>query len=74
MSDEQLRRLVNEELDRRERAAQQACRHSASGTLLQIGGDIRCDDCNKIMDDDDKANRYTGIPDVVGVLEKRSIR
>lgn len=75
-SDERVRRIVREELNRRDQEKQARCRHAVSATqeggLLGAGGYLRCDDCGKIMGDEERANRFTGIRSVGG-MEKQYV-
>lgn len=72
MDDDQLRRIVNEEFDRREAEKQRQCRHPTSCT--QVADGVICDDCGKMLDDTDRDNRFTGIGEGVSQVEDRSIR
>jgi len=72
MDDDQLRRIVSAEYDRREEEKQRQCRHATSGT--QVAGGVTCDACGKLLGAEDKANRFTGIGEGVSQLESRSIR
>ncbi len=68
--DERIRALLREELDRREAEKQHACLHRRSGTILSSGV-VRCDDCQKILDLDDKYNAYAGPPAPLSAVERR---
>ena len=57
IDDDRLRTIVREELDRRERETQSACYHRRSGTM-DINLTVKCDECNKILGDDDRAVAY----------------
>lgn len=73
MEDDQLRRIVSEEFDRREEEKQRQCRHATSGTQ-GVGGSVTCDACGKMMDEEDRDNRFTGISAGASPVEERSIR
>ena len=73
MDDDQLQRIVSAEFDRREEEKQRQCRHATSGTLV-ASGDVTCDTCGKLLDDNDRANRFTGISEAISPAESRSIR
>ena len=72
MDDDQLQRAISAEFDRREQEKQRQCRHAASGT--QVADGVTCDTCGKLLDDNDRDNRFTGIGEGLGQTESRSIR
>ena len=72
MDDDQLQRIVSAEFDRREAENQRQCRHATSGT--QVADGVTCDGCGKLLDDEDKANRFTGISEGVSQVESRALR
>jgi hypothetical protein len=46
-NEERIRQIVKEELNTYFENIQNKCSHSRSGTI--IDGDVRCDECNKIV-------------------------
>ncbi len=63
MNEETMRKLLSEELDRRDKEKQDACNHFRSGTIQKTGENsfnVVCDDCGKTMGEDEKKNAYSG--------------
>ena len=49
--DEAVRAIVRDELSRWEKRKQRGCSHARSGTIDALG-DLYCDDCGKLIDED----------------------
>ena len=61
IDDDRIRRLLSEELDRRDEEKKELCHHNKSGTLIDMYT-VKCDECGKIMGDYEKENAFSGMP------------
>jgi hypothetical protein len=68
LDDDRIRQLLREELDFREKEAQDRCSHSRSGFIMN--GAVRCDDCSKIMGEYELDNAYCGQTPPLSKAEK----
>lgn len=62
-NEETMRKLLREELDRRDKEKQDLCDHFKSGTIRNLGTnsfEIVCDQCGKTMGEEEKKNAYSG--------------
>ena len=55
--DDRVLQLLRKELDRREQEKQSLCHHRKSGTIDE-NLIVKCDECYKILGEDDRANAY----------------
>lgn len=63
LTEEQIRSIISDEIDKKEKEKQETCSHSRSGDLIDgKRGIIKCHDCGKVGNIDDFGSSSTEIP------------
>ena len=73
MDDERLRAFVREEFDRRAAEKQRLCMHPEGTILPGKNLEVRCNLCDKIMDEHDLENAYGGLEPSLSPIEQRHV-